>query len=109
MDYFKVKLGPPYHLICKKLRFTIYNNNITIILKYSFSWRWEINVQKPFVLAFGLWIHEFTKNQSRVRFNIQICDLKLWFFCEIYFNEGDVDHERDFCEKISHWEKLNVN
>ena len=70
------------------------------MLKYSFSWHWEFNVQKPFVLAFGSWIHEFTKNQSGVRFNIQICDLNLWFSCEIYFNEDDVGHERDFCDRF---------
>ena len=56
--------------------------------------------KKPFVLAFGSRIHEFTKNQSGVRFNIQICDLKSWFSGEIYFNEGDVDHERDFCDRF---------
>ena len=37
---------------------------------------------------------------SGVRFNIQICDLKLSFSCEMYFNERDVDHERDFCDRF---------
>ena len=56
--------------------------------------------KKPFVLAFGLWIHEFTKNQTGVRFKMQIRDLKLSFSCEIYFNEGDVDHEGGFCDRF---------
>ena len=73
---------------------------LTIVLKYSFSWRWKFNVQKSFILAFGSWIYEFTKNQSGVRFNIQVCHLKLRFSFEIYFSEGDVDHEPDFCDRF---------
>ena len=96
MDYFKVSL--------EVLPITQFARNLdlilTIVLKYRFSWRWEFNVQKPFVLAFGLWIHEFPKNQSGVRFNMQICDLKLWFSFEIYFNGGDVDLERGFYDRF---------
>ena len=82
---------------------------LTINLKYSFSWHQEFNVQEPFVLAFGWRILKFTKTQSRLRCDIQICDLKLSFSWEIYFIVSDVDHELDFLWLNSQRKKWNVN
>ena len=66
-------------------------------MKCTFLYK-EFNVQETFVLAFGSRIHEFTKNQSRIRCDTQICDLKLSFSWEIYFIVSDVDDELDFCD-----------
>ena len=46
------------------------------------------------------------KNRSRLRFDIQICEPKLWFSCEIYsceiyLNVGDAGYELDFCDRIT--------
>ena len=75
------------------------NTDNKIKLKYSFLSK-EFSVQEPFVLAFGSWIHEFTKNQSRLRCDMQVCDLKSLFSWEIYFIASDADHELDFCDWI---------
>ena len=80
---------------------------MTIKLKYSFL---DIrSLISKSLLAFGSWIHEFTKNQSRLRCDIQICDLKLSFSWEIYFIVSDVDHELDFLWLNSQRKKWNVN
>ena len=68
----------------------------------------EFNVQEPFVLAFGSWIHEFTKNQSRLRCDTQICDLKLSFSWEIYFIVSDVDFIVIFVTEFP-TKEMNVN
>ena len=66
-------------------------------------------MSKSLALAFGSWIHEFTKNQSRLRCDIQIFGLKLSFSWEIYFIVSDVDYELDFCDWIPNEKKWNVN
>ena len=68
-----------------------------------------LDIRSLILLAFGLWIHEFTKYQSRLRCDIQICDLKLSFSWEIYFIVSDVDHELDFLWLNSQRKKWNVN
>ena len=65
--------------------------------------------RESFALAFGSRIHEFTKNQSRLRCDIHTFDLKLSFSWEIYFIVSDVDYELDFCDWIPNEKKWNVN
>ena len=66
-------------------------------------------MSKSLALAFGSWIHEFTKNQSWSRCDIQIFDLKLSFSWEIYFIVSDVYYELDFCDWITNEKMWNVH
>ena len=59
------------------------------------------------ILLFWLFVYEFNfdklgfiKDKSRLRLDLQICELKLWFSCEIYLNVRDVGYELHFCDRI---------
>ena len=69
MVNFKIKLGFPYNLVCKKRRLDTQNN-----FKEKFSLNYKFNFEnREFKFAeFGI-----TKNQSRLKFHIEIRKLKI--------------------------------